>query len=98
MERDMKSVSEGTKNKAEVLATSLQQMKACFLDVSRYLVLASYYYLLPWFVYSEDLQSHAINLDIASFELLSKNMLSIFTLGWQTYIWTVFCSNCSLFR
>ncbi|KAJ1401236.1 Zinc finger, CCHC-type [Sesbania bispinosa] len=32
MERDMKSVSEGTKRKAEVLATSLQQMKACFLD------------------------------------------------------------------
>ncbi|MCH88617.1 DNA topoisomerase 3-alpha-like, partial [Trifolium medium] len=34
MERDMKSVSEGTKSKAEVLDTSLQQMKACFLDVS----------------------------------------------------------------
>ncbi|RDY10657.1 DNA topoisomerase 3-alpha, partial [Mucuna pruriens] len=32
MERDMKSVSEGNKSKAEVLATSLQQMKACFLD------------------------------------------------------------------
>ncbi|CAJ2641484.1 unnamed protein product [Trifolium pratense] len=32
MERDMKSVSEGTKSKAEVLDTSLQQMKACFLD------------------------------------------------------------------
>jgi DNA topoisomerase-3 len=34
MERDMKAVSEGTKSKAEVLAASLQQMKACFLDVS----------------------------------------------------------------
>lgn len=34
MERDMKAVSEGTKSKAEVLLTSLQQMKACFLDVS----------------------------------------------------------------
>ncbi|XP_035551186.1 DNA topoisomerase 3-alpha-like isoform X2 [Juglans regia] len=32
MERDMKAVSEGTKSKAEVLSTSLQQMKACFLD------------------------------------------------------------------
>lgn len=32
MERDMKAVSEGTKSKAEVLAASLQQMKACFLD------------------------------------------------------------------
>ncbi|MED6216586.1 DNA topoisomerase 3-alpha [Stylosanthes scabra] len=32
MERDMKSVSEGTKSKSEVLATCLQQMKACFLD------------------------------------------------------------------
>ncbi|KAE9604181.1 putative DNA topoisomerase transcription factor interactor and regulator CCHC(Zn) family [Lupinus albus] len=32
MERDMKSVSEGVKSKDEVLATSLQQMKACFLD------------------------------------------------------------------
>ena len=35
MERDMKAVSEGTKSKAEVLTTSLQQMKACFVDVSR---------------------------------------------------------------
>ncbi|OIV98096.1 hypothetical protein TanjilG_25961 [Lupinus angustifolius] len=34
MERDMKSVSEGVKSKDEVLANSLQQMKACFLDVS----------------------------------------------------------------
>lgn len=32
MERDMKSVSEGNKSKAEVLETSLQQMNACFLD------------------------------------------------------------------
>ncbi|KAI4317075.1 hypothetical protein L6164_024985 [Bauhinia variegata] len=32
MERDMKAVSDGTKSKVEVLATSLQQMKACFLD------------------------------------------------------------------
>ncbi|XP_059432017.1 DNA topoisomerase 3-alpha isoform X2 [Corylus avellana] len=32
MERDMKAVSEGTMRKAEVLTTSLQQMKACFLD------------------------------------------------------------------
>ncbi|XP_028766082.1 DNA topoisomerase 3-alpha isoform X2 [Neltuma alba] len=32
MERDMKEVSEGNKTKAEVLASSLQQMKACFLD------------------------------------------------------------------
>ncbi|KAJ7948091.1 DNA topoisomerase [Quillaja saponaria] len=32
MERDMKAVSEGAKSKAEVLASSLQQMKACFLD------------------------------------------------------------------
>ncbi|KAK4567071.1 hypothetical protein RGQ29_003062 [Quercus rubra] len=32
MERDMKAVSEGTKSKAEVLTTSLQQMKACFVD------------------------------------------------------------------
>ncbi|RHN69971.1 putative DNA topoisomerase transcription factor interactor and regulator CCHC(Zn) family [Medicago truncatula] len=32
MERDMKSVSEGNKSKAEVLDTSLQQMKTCFLD------------------------------------------------------------------
>lgn len=35
----MKAVSEGTKRKAEVLATSLQQMKACFLDVSRQLAI-----------------------------------------------------------
>lgn len=34
MERDMKAVSEGNKSKAEVLETCLQQMKACFLDVS----------------------------------------------------------------
>ncbi|PON32607.1 DNA topoisomerase, type IA [Parasponia andersonii] len=34
MERDMKAVSEGAKHKAEVLETCLQQMKACFLDVS----------------------------------------------------------------
>ncbi|XP_054821592.1 DNA topoisomerase 3-alpha isoform X2 [Prosopis cineraria] len=32
MERDMKEVSEGNKTKADVLASSLQQMKACFLD------------------------------------------------------------------
>ncbi|KAB1210515.1 DNA topoisomerase 3-alpha [Morella rubra] len=32
MERDMKAVSEGTKNKAEVLAMSLEQMRSCFLD------------------------------------------------------------------
>ncbi|KAK7319115.1 hypothetical protein RJT34_03828 [Clitoria ternatea] len=32
MERDMKSISEGTKSKVEVLANILQQMKACFLD------------------------------------------------------------------
>jgi hypothetical protein len=29
----MKEVSVGNKSKAEVLATCLQQMKACFLDV-----------------------------------------------------------------
>lgn len=32
MENDMKAVSVGTKRKAEVLETCLQQMKACFLD------------------------------------------------------------------
>eukprot|EP00258_Populus_trichocarpa_P040726 XP_024456745.1 DNA topoisomerase 3-alpha isoform X2 [Populus trichocarpa] len=32
MECDMKEVSVGNKSKAEVLATCLQQMKACFLD------------------------------------------------------------------
>ncbi|KAK4256820.1 hypothetical protein QN277_006496 [Acacia crassicarpa] len=32
MERDMKEVSEGNKTKAVFLASSLQQMKACFLD------------------------------------------------------------------
>ncbi|KVI00499.1 hypothetical protein Ccrd_021255 [Cynara cardunculus var. scolymus] len=32
MEEDMKAVSVGNKRKAEVLATCLQQMKACFLD------------------------------------------------------------------
>ncbi|KZV52643.1 DNA topoisomerase 3-alpha-like [Dorcoceras hygrometricum] len=32
MESDMKAVSMGTKRKAEVLETCLQQMKACFLD------------------------------------------------------------------
>lgn len=32
MEYDMKEVSMGNKSKAEVLATCLQQMKACFLD------------------------------------------------------------------
>ncbi|KAM7513869.1 hypothetical protein LguiA_003452 [Lonicera macranthoides] len=32
MECDMKAVSVGTKRKAEVLATCLQQMKTCFLD------------------------------------------------------------------
>ncbi|XP_019233213.1 PREDICTED: DNA topoisomerase 3-alpha-like [Nicotiana attenuata] len=32
MECDMKAVSMGTKRKTEVLETSLQQMKACFLD------------------------------------------------------------------
>lgn len=35
----MKAVSEGTMRKAEVLTTSLQQMKACFLDVSRQLAM-----------------------------------------------------------
>lgn len=34
----MKAVSEGAKSKAEVLETCLQQMKACFLDVSSYCV------------------------------------------------------------
>lgn len=34
MEYDMKEVSVGHKSKAEVLANCLQQMKACFLDVS----------------------------------------------------------------
>jgi hypothetical protein len=34
MEADMKSVSIGTKSKAQVLESCLQQMKACFLDVS----------------------------------------------------------------
>lgn len=35
----MKSVSMGTKSKSEVLESCLQQMKACFLDVScKYLV------------------------------------------------------------
>ncbi|KAH7404160.1 hypothetical protein KP509_15G013100 [Ceratopteris richardii] len=32
MERDMKAVSDGTKTKAEVLESSLRQMKECFLD------------------------------------------------------------------
>ncbi|PKI79440.1 hypothetical protein CRG98_000187 [Punica granatum] len=32
MEFDMRAVSEGSKSKAEVLETCLQQMKACFLD------------------------------------------------------------------
>eukprot|EP00268_Persea_americana_P023587 TRINITY_DN23151_c0_g1_i6.p1 TRINITY_DN23151_c0_g1~~TRINITY_DN23151_c0_g1_i6.p1 ORF type:complete len:239 (+),score=52.97 TRINITY_DN23151_c0_g1_i6:1054-1770(+) len=32
MECDMKAVSVGTKRKAEILETCLQQMKACFLD------------------------------------------------------------------
>lgn len=32
MERDMKLVGEGNRSKGEVLDTSLQQMKACFLD------------------------------------------------------------------
>jgi len=40
MERDMKFVSEGNKSKADVLATSLQLMEACFLDVRNHLVLA----------------------------------------------------------
>lgn len=35
MERDMNEVSVGRKTKAEVLETCLQQMKACFLDVSQ---------------------------------------------------------------
>ncbi|CAL5367886.1 unnamed protein product [Camellia sinensis] len=34
MENDMKAVSIGTKRKAEVLSTCLEQMKACFLDAS----------------------------------------------------------------
>jgi DNA topoisomerase-3 len=34
MEADMKPVSIGTKSKAQVLESCLQQMKACFLDVS----------------------------------------------------------------
>lgn len=34
MECDMKAVSIGTKRKSEVLESCLQQMKACFLDVS----------------------------------------------------------------
>jgi len=41
MERDMKFVSEGNKSKGDVLATSLQLMEACFLDVRNYLVLLS---------------------------------------------------------
>lgn len=32
MEFDMKAVSEGSKSKAEVLHTCLQQMRACFID------------------------------------------------------------------
>lgn len=47
----MKAVSEGTKNKAEVLAMSLEQMRSCFLDVSRQLatnMTRRYYYLVPW--------------------------------------------------
>lgn len=35
MECDMKAVSIGTKRKAEVLETCLQQMKTCFSDVSQ---------------------------------------------------------------
>jgi len=35
MEHDMNEVSVGRKTKAEVLETCLQQMKACFLDVSQ---------------------------------------------------------------
>lgn len=34
MEADMKAVSMGSKRKAEVLEACLQQMKACFMDVS----------------------------------------------------------------
>jgi len=33
MEDDMKAVSLGTKMKNEILASGLQEMKACFLDV-----------------------------------------------------------------
>ncbi|KAJ7519084.1 hypothetical protein O6H91_20G022100 [Diphasiastrum complanatum] len=32
MEKDMKAVSEGSKSKAQILHTSLQQMRHCFLD------------------------------------------------------------------
>lgn len=35
MEHDMNEVSVGRKTKAEVLETCLQQMKACFVDVSQ---------------------------------------------------------------
>ncbi|XP_028115601.1 DNA topoisomerase 3-alpha-like [Camellia sinensis] len=35
MENDMKAVSIGTKRKAEVLSTCLEQMKACFLDATK---------------------------------------------------------------
>ena len=53
MEADMKSVSIGTKSKSEVLESCLQQMKACFLDVScEFLVFHDTYpnivILKPW--------------------------------------------------
>lgn len=34
MENDMKAVKDGTKSKAEVVETWLQEMKTCFADVS----------------------------------------------------------------
>jgi len=47
----MKFVSEGNKSKADVLATSLQLMEACFLDVSsNYLFLEVFKLLLITYV------------------------------------------------
>lgn len=47
MERDMKAVSDGSKRKADVLETCLQQMRTCFLDVS--LNFNSYFFVVFWF-------------------------------------------------
>lgn len=49
MEADMKSVSMGTKSKSEVLGNCLQQMKACFLDVSCISCMSS------WFRYRKNI-------------------------------------------
>lgn len=58
MEADMKSVSVGTKSKAQVLEGCLQQMKACFLDVSCSLL------SIPWLSPIELVQSHPVALNL----------------------------------